>query len=164
MFELRFLDVGQTQILATATDGSSSLSNIEVVGAFTLPEFTEEMLDRIARGEDILDPRYSWERFPYLFSFSSDTIGMPASKESIVGVPVVEVYPIGGAEIDPDSAAMIFGQPIVRGNRVLQFFTGGRPGITYVIRCLATTSTGRRVIDEMRIRIYANEGRRARRL
>ena len=164
VFELRFLDVGQTQILATATDGSSSLSNIEVVGAFTLPEFTEEMLDRIARGEDILDPRYSWERFPYLFSFSSDTIGMPASKESIVGVPVVEVYPIGGAEIDPDSAAMIFGQPIVRGNRVLQFFTGGRPGITYVIRCLATTSTGRRVIDEMRIRIYANEGRRARRL
>ena len=63
-----------------------------------------------------------------------------------------------------EDAAMIFGQPIVRGNRVLQFFTGGRPGITYVIRCLATTSTGRRVIDEMRIRIYANEGRRARRL
>ena len=148
--------VAQTTLTATATDGQTGLgaSQIPAVTDFILPLFTDALVKELMAEPS--DPKYEDAIQPYVWDFSPYF----GRGETIKRVVAVTSEPVGGAERDPASAAMIFGDARVVSTRVLQYFRDGVPGVAYLLRCRIESTIGRIVVSEIRIRIYRARGAR----
>lgn len=148
--------VGQGQLMVTASDGQTTIDGnaAPVVTVFTLPAITEQLVKELLAEQQ--DPKYADEIQPYVFDFSPYF----GRGETIASVLAIESVPTGGQSNDPDSARMIFGSSRVVGSRVLQFFRDGLPGVSYYLRCRVSTTIGRVVNSEIRIRVFRQAGAR----
>jgi hypothetical protein len=148
--------IAQTQLRVAATDGASTLTSDAnpAVDVFTLPAFTEALVKELQAEQQ--DPKYQDEIQPYVFDFSP----FLGRGEDVSRVQMVESVPVSNAAADPNASAMVFGQARIVGNRVLQYFRDGVPGVSYFLRCRVETTIGRVVVSEIRIRIYRARGAR----
>ena len=124
------------------------------VDVFTLPAFTEALVKELQAEQQ--DPKYQDEIQPYVFDFSP----FLGRGEDVSRIQVVESVPVSTAAADPAASAMVFGQARIVGDRVLQYFRDGVPGVSYFLRCRVETTIGRVVVSEIRIRIYRARGAR----
>jgi hypothetical protein len=148
--------IAQTQLRVAATDGASTLTADvnPAVDVFTLPAFTEALVKELQAEQQ--DPKYEDEIQPYVFDFSP----FLGRGEDVSRIQVVESVPVSNAAADPAASAMVFGQARIVGDRVLQYFRDGVPGVSYFLRCRVETTIGRVVVSEIRIRIYRARGAR----
>ena len=119
----------------------------------------DEVLELLANP---IDPKFADEAFPYFFDFRSEL----QTGESLLEVEYVEIEVRGPPDLDPDSDAMLEGDPYVRGTLgiVMQRVQSGKPGVAYYLRCQARTNFDRLINSEIAFRVHATTGRRAVRL
>jgi titin len=148
--------ISQTTLRVAATDGTRTLSVDEnpMVDVFTLPAFSLALAKELQAEQQ--DPKYADEIQPYVFDFSPYL----GRGEDVSRIQVIESVPVSGATADPSAPTMIFGAPSIVGDRVLQYFRDGMPGVSYYLRCRVETTIGRVVVSEIRIRIYRSRGAR----
>lgn len=83
----------------------------------------------------VLDPKLNTSTEEFTADYSYDL-----NEGVTINYAIWSLNPVVGT--DPNAAAMRLGSPTISGTEVTQLITGGKPGVTYNILCLATTSDG----------------------
>ena len=148
--------VAQAQLQVSATDGQASVSpaSAPTVQVFTLPSITTALVREFQQEQ--MDPKYRDEVTPIVWDYSP----FLGRGELPVAIVSRESVPTSSPDRDPAAAAMLFGDGVIVGDRVLQWVRDGVPGVSYFLRCRVRTSIGRVVVAEVRLRIYRAPGAR----
>lgn len=93
----------------------------------------------VLRPADPVSPIDVDERVPLLFDFADMDSGTEIS-----GTPEVTCEAIVGT--DASASTRVDGAPVVDGLQVAVWVHNAQPGITYLVRCKATTDAGSRLI------------------
>ena len=149
-----YVSVGLASVSLNASRSGSTITS-QPYACFVQPVLTISDIATIEASKT--NPKFSDELYPYVFDFS-EFLG---SGESIVEIinTTSQSLPLSK---DAQSNNMLIGDPVIFGQKVVCFVTGGLRGVPYILRCSARTSLGSIATAESKLKIFSQEGQRAR--
>lgn len=111
------------------------------------------------------NPRYQDETIAYVFDYGKGDAQLEPG-ESLIGASVTrQLTVVGSTKIDPNPDLQYASTlQVIDGRYVAQYLSGGVKGGRYMLRIVAPTTLGRTLVRELKYRVAANVGLRARQL
>jgi hypothetical protein len=149
-----YVSVGLTSITLSASRAGSTVTS-DAYSCFVQPVLVSGDVATIEAADT--NPKFSSELYPYVFDFS-EFLGPGESLIEIIST-TSQSLPLSKDVLSND---MLVGSAVVFGQKVIHFATAGLRGVPYILRCNARTSLGSIATAEIKLKIFSQEGQRAR--